>query len=248
MSRSATSPAIRFVGLTLRIDNDDRIALLGSNGNGKSTLVKLPRRTAGAEHGTVTRAATLKVAFRAAPTRRATTRIEALTIRPRSNAGSTGSQSAREGRRHRFFRPGRHRRGEDFIGGEKARLLMGLATFAAPHLVILDEPTNHLDIDSRAALKSRQSTTIRRGDLVSHDRYLLEACADRLWLVPRAAGWRRSTAISTTTGARYCPEAGDGITVGSKSPARDPGASPPRRRDKRSRPRRCANGFRRPRS
>lgn len=68
-------------------------------------------------------------------------------------------------------------------GGEKARLLLGLATFDAPHLTILDEPTNHLDIDSRGALIEAINDYSGAVILVSHDRYLLEACADRLWLV-----------------------------------------------------------------
>ena len=68
-------------------------------------------------------------------------------------------------------------------GGEKARLLLGLATFEGPHLVVLDEPTNHLDIDSRAALIEAINDYSGAVILVSHDRYLLEACADRLWLV-----------------------------------------------------------------
>ena len=68
-------------------------------------------------------------------------------------------------------------------GGEKARLLLGLATFSGPHLIILDEPTNHLDIDSRAALIEAINDFPGAVILVSHDRYLLEACADRLMLV-----------------------------------------------------------------
>jgi ATP-binding cassette subfamily F protein 3 len=68
-------------------------------------------------------------------------------------------------------------------GGEKARLLLGLATFAGPHLIILDEPTNHLDIDSRAALIEAINDFPGAVILVSHDRYLLEASADRLLLV-----------------------------------------------------------------
>src|SRR5262249_53213364 len=66
---------------------------------------------------------------------------------------------------------------------EKARLLLGLATFHGPHLVILDEPTNHLDIDSRAALVEAINDYPGAVIIVSHDRYLLDACADRLWLV-----------------------------------------------------------------
>ncbi len=68
-------------------------------------------------------------------------------------------------------------------GGEKARLLMGLAAFDGPHLLILDEPTNHLDIDSRAALMEAINDYEGAVILVSHDRFLIEACADRLWLV-----------------------------------------------------------------
>jgi ATP-binding cassette subfamily F protein 3 len=70
-------------------------------------------------------------------------------------------------------------------GGEKARLLLGLATLGGPHLIILDEPTNHLDIDSRAALIEAINEYPGAVILISHDRYLLDACADRLWLVER---------------------------------------------------------------
>jgi ATP-binding cassette subfamily F protein 3 len=68
-------------------------------------------------------------------------------------------------------------------GGEKARLLMGLAAFHSPHLLILDEPTNHLDIDSRTALMEAINDYTGAVILVSHDRFLIEACADRLWIV-----------------------------------------------------------------
>src|SRR5262249_6414684 len=71
----------------------------------------------------------------------------------------------------------------ELSGGEKARLLLGLATFGGPHLVVLDEPTNHLDIDSRAALIAAINDYPGAVILVSHDRYLMEACADRLLLV-----------------------------------------------------------------
>jgi ATP-binding cassette subfamily F protein 3 len=68
-------------------------------------------------------------------------------------------------------------------GGEKARLMLGFATFGGPHLLILDEPTNHLDIDSRAALIEAINDYPGATIIVSHDRHLLDACADRLWLV-----------------------------------------------------------------
>jgi ATP-binding cassette subfamily F protein 3 len=72
---------------------------------------------------------------------------------------------------------------DDLSGGEKARLLFALATFHGPHLLILDEPTNHLDVDAREALIHALNDYEGAVILISHDRHLLEACADRLWLV-----------------------------------------------------------------
>jgi len=173
-----------LAGLSLRVDNDDRIALLGANGNGKSTLVKLLAGRLSPEHGTVTRAANLKVAYFAQhqidelePDASPYDHVRRLMpdapeAKVRGRVGAIG-----------FSGLAGNTKVEKLSGGEKARLLLGLATFSAPHLVILDEPTNHLDIDSRAALIEAINDFPGAVVLVSHDRHLLDACADRLWLV-----------------------------------------------------------------
>lgn len=176
------SPVLR--DLTLRIDNDDRIALLGSNGNGKSTLVKLIADRLAPFDGTVTRAAKLKIAYFAQHQldelhaqdsvydhmRRLLP--DAPESKVRAAAGGLG-----------FSGQAADTKVEKLSGGEKARLALGLATWGGPHLLILDEPTNHLDIDSRAALIEAINDFSGATILVSHDRHLLDACADRLWLV-----------------------------------------------------------------
>jgi ATP-binding cassette subfamily F protein 3 len=170
--------------LTLRIDNDDRIALLGSNGNGKSTLVKLIAGRLDPFEGTVTRAPKLKIAYFAQhqlDELDATESVyhhvrrllpDAPESKIRAVAGSLG-----------FSGQAADTKVEKLSGGEKARLTLGLATWGGPHLLILDEPTNHLDIDSRAALIEAINDFPGATILVSHDRHLLDACADRLWLV-----------------------------------------------------------------
>ncbi|MGA7973180.1 MAG: ABC-F family ATP-binding cassette domain-containing protein [Pseudolabrys sp.] len=171
-------------GLNLRIDNDDRIALLGSNGNGKSTFVKLIADRLQPMQGTITRAATLRIGYFAqhqvdelTPQQSPYDHLrrlmpDAAEAQVRAKVGAIGFSGAAGDTQV-----------EKLSGGEKARLLLGLATFEAPHLVILDEPTNHLDIDSRGALVEAINDFPGAVILVSHDRYLLEACADRLWLV-----------------------------------------------------------------
>jgi len=170
--------------LNLRIDDDDRIALIGANGNGKSTLGKLIAGRLAPLQGKLTRAANLRVGYFAQHQldeldgeqspydhlRRLTSDSPEAKVRAR--VGSIGFSGASADNAVK-----------NLSGGEKARLLLGLATFAGPHLVILDEPTNHLDIDSRGALIEAINDYPGAVILVSHDRYLLEACADRLWLV-----------------------------------------------------------------
>jgi ATP-binding cassette subfamily F protein 3 len=170
--------------VTLRIDNDDRIALLGANGNGKSTLVKLLAARLAPFSGKVTRADKLSIAYFAQhqldelnEDASAYDHIRKLMgdapeAKVRARAGAIG-----------FSGKAADTKAGKLSGGEKARLLLGLATFFGPNMIILDEPTNHLDIDSRAALAEAINDFPGAIIMVSHDRYLIEACADQLWIV-----------------------------------------------------------------
>ncbi|MTI42306.1 ABC transporter ATP-binding protein [Roseibium hamelinense] len=170
--------------LTLNIDTDDRIALLGANGNGKSTFAKLISDRLGALDGEITKASKLKIAFFAQhqldelrPAENPVDHVRSLM--PDAPEAKVRARVARFGLpTDRMNTPAK-----DLSGGEKARLLLGLATFDGPHLLILDEPTNHLDIDSREALVQALNEFEGAVVLISHDRHLVEACADTLWLV-----------------------------------------------------------------
>jgi ATP-binding cassette subfamily F protein 3 len=178
----AGSPILKK--LNLRIDADDRIALLGANGNGKSTFAKLLAGRLKQETGRMTVAPGLKVAIFA--------QHQLDDLRPEENAYEHVRRlmpDAPESKvRARVAQFGlatekMNTAAKDLSGGEKARLLMGLSSFEGPNLFILDEPTNHLDIDSREALIHALNDFPGAVILVSHDRHLLEATADRLWLV-----------------------------------------------------------------
>jgi ATP-binding cassette subfamily F protein 3 len=198
--------------VTLRVDNDDRIALLGSNGNGKSTLVKLLAGKLAPFSGKVVRAANLSVGYFAQHQtdeldlegsaydhlRRLMPNETETKVRARTGAigfsGKAGDTKV-----------------SSLSGGEKARLLLGLATFYGPNMIILDEPTNHLDIDSRAALAEAINDFPGAIIMVSHDRYLIEACADQLWVVADRAvtpydgdldDYRRSVLTTRASSAR----------------------------------------------
>lgn len=170
--------------LNLRIDTDDRIALLGSNGNGKSTFAKFISGRLKAEGGHVTIAPNLKIGFFAQhqlddliPEQSAVDHVRKLM--PLEGEAKVRSRVAQMGLPTEKMDTA----AKDLSGGEKARLLMGLSAFHAPNLLILDEPTNHLDIDSRRALIEALNDYTGAVILISHDRHLIEATVDRLWLV-----------------------------------------------------------------
>jgi ATP-binding cassette subfamily F protein 3 len=170
--------------LELRIDEDDRIALLGPNGNGKSTFAKLLAQRLQPEGGKVVRASKMEVAYLAQhqldelnPEHSPAEHVRALM--PGAHESKIRARAAEMG----FSAAAADTKVSQLSGGEKARLLLGLAAFHGPHLLILDEPTNHLDIEARAALIEAVNDYPGAVILVSHDRHLLEACADRLWLV-----------------------------------------------------------------
>jgi len=176
------SPVLNRV--TLRIDTDDRIALLGSNGNGKSTLVKLLAGKLAPFSGHVTRADKLSVGYFAQH------QVDELDLdgSPYDHVRRLMPEATETKVRGRTGAIGFSGKAGDTVvrslsGGEKARLLLGLATFFGPNMIILDEPTNHLDIDSRAALAEAINEFPGAVIMVSHDRYLIEACADQLWVV-----------------------------------------------------------------
>ena len=174
--------------LNLRIDQDDRIALLGKNGEGKSTLSKLLAAKLEAMGGKMTTSSKLRVGFFAQH------QVEELHVDEtpidhirRLRPGETPSRlRARLG----GFGIGAEQ-AETLVGklsgGQKARLSLMLATIDAPHMLILDEPTNHLDIESREALVEALTEYTGAVILVSHDMHLLSLVADRLWLVKDGA-------------------------------------------------------------
>ncbi|MBT3069716.1 ATP-binding cassette domain-containing protein [Rhodomicrobium sp. Az07] len=171
-------------GINLRLDADDRVGLLGANGNGKSTLAKLLCGKLAPLEGQRRGSNKLEYGYFA--------QHQLDELRPKLSAydhiaelmpDATESQKRAKVASIGFGADKADTASEKLSGGEKARLLFALATFHAPHLLILDEPTNHLDVDSREelihALNDYEGAVI----LISHDRHLLEATVDRLWVV-----------------------------------------------------------------
>ncbi len=210
-------------GVSLRIDMEDRIALLGTNGNGKSTLAKLLAGRLQPLKGRQFRTGNLRVGYFAQHQEEDLvmheTPYEHLSrALPKATPPQVRAQAARFG----LDADRVNTKVSAMSGGEKARLLLALATRDAPHLLILDEPTNHLDIDARDALVKALAEFEGAVLLISHDPYLVDLVADRLLLVAGGKvtaleGDLESYAASVTEGA---------------APARENGRENPRKADK----------------
>ncbi len=170
--------------LNLRIDPDDRIALLGRNGNGKTTLARLLAAQLTPMEGQMSSSGKMRVGYftqyQVEELDGDDTPLEHMTQQMKgANPGAVRAQLGRFG----FSGAKATTKVGKLSGGERARLALALITRDAPHMLILDEPTNHLDVDAREALVQALNEYEGTVVLVSHDRHMLELTADRLVLV-----------------------------------------------------------------
>lgn len=170
--------------LNLRIDPDDRIALLGRNGNGKTTLARLLAAQLTPMEGQMSASGKMRVGYftqyQVEELDGDDTPLEHMTQQMKgASPGAVRAQLGRFG----FSGAKATTKVGKLSGGERARLALALITRDAPHMLILDEPTNHLDVDAREALVQALNEYEGTVVLVSHDRHMLELTADRLVLV-----------------------------------------------------------------
>ncbi|MBT7770957.1 MAG: ATP-binding cassette domain-containing protein, partial [Rhodospirillales bacterium] len=210
-------------------DMDDRIALLGANGNGKSTLIKLLSKRLEPSAGTLRKSGKLRVGYFA---QHQTEELDAngtafshmarlLPDLPESKVRARLGQFS-------FSQDMANTEVRNLSGGEKARLLFALMGRHSPHILLLDEPTNHLDVDSREALVEALNDYEGAVILVSHDANLIELVCDRLWIVENGScgafdgdldDYRKSLLESRRAARRQ--EKGNGTSANKRNARRD---------------------------
>ena len=222
-------PVLRDVNL--RVDNDDRVAIVGANGQGKSTLVKAIAGRLKLLEGNRVAAPKVEIGYfsqdqldELSAGQNAIDHVRKM--RPNATEGQLRSIVAQIG----FNRDKAETNVEKLSGGEKVRLLLGLTALKKPHILILDEPTSHLDIDSREALIHALNNYEGAVLLITHDVYLAEATAERLWLVNEG---RAAPYDGDLSDYRALVLAADKSREGSGAPALlpPPPPAPPKRSD-----------------
>jgi ATP-binding cassette subfamily F protein 3 len=183
---SVDKPVLRR--LNDNIDFDDRIALLGANGNGKSTLIKLIAGKLDPLKGDMVRSSKLRIGYFSQHQTEeldmdSTPYLEMMKLMRQKQSNVSESAARAKLGAFGFSRDLADNAISALSGGEKARLLFAFMSFDAPHLLLLDEPTNHLDIDAREALVQALNNYEGAIVIVSHDPTMVERVADRLWLV-----------------------------------------------------------------
>jgi len=213
--------------LNLRLDPDDRLALLGRNGNGKTTLARLLAAQLAPMGGELAASPKIRVGYF---TQYQVEELDGddtpLAHMMRVMPGA--APAAARAQLGRFGFPGERAlaRVGDMSGGERARLALALVTRDAPHLLILDEPTNHLDVDAREALVRALNDYAGAVVVVSHDRHLLALTADRLVLVDEGTAKPFDGSLDD-----YVAH----VLAGEGQPAKAPGASKADRAEERRR-------------
>ena len=178
----AGRPILRNV--SLRLDMDDRIAIVGANGQGKTTLVKSIAQKIPLLHGSRRASKQLRIGYFSQDQLDELRAGESVLDHVKDLIPNAGQAQIRALAAQFGFGPEKvDTKVDKLSGGEKVRLLMGLTTHKRPHILILDEPTSHLDIDSREALIWALNDFSGAILLITHDTYLAESTADRLWLV-----------------------------------------------------------------
>ena len=208
--------------LNLRLDPDDRVALLGRNGNGKTTLARLLAAQLPPMEGEVSRSQKLKVGYF---TQYQVEELEGhdtpFQHMARLMKGATPAAVRSQLGRFGFSGDKALTEVRKLSGGERARLALALITRDAPHLLILDEPTNHLDVDAREALVQALNDYSGAVVMVSHDRHMLELIADRLVLVDAGTAREFDGSLEDYTAFVLAPEAGAAKGGGAKSSRKD---------------------------